>query len=492
MHLRVLRGAGLTLVALVGTVGLVLTASMTPLVQLTATALIMGGTWMKGAVERPYMDEMNKTYLHLAPDELFGVRTPEEFWPATGPNDITFDASVALGVLSLHNAIATIPGQKIVLSYSQSGNIATRAKRDLDALRTLGVQVPTADELSFVFLANPNRPNGGILARFPGLYIPILGVTFDGATPDDIYKSIDVAREYDLIADAPKYPLNLLADLNALMGYLYLHPDYRSDAINLEDPSTYQSYTSGNTTYYLVHTESLPLLYPFRDVKILTPVLDLIEPTLRVLIDLAYDRTPENMGVPTPAGLLPHIDLRKLASDLHTAVHLGVRNALADVGIRIDDDARPHAEHDVALEKTTPEKVASAVSAPAVPEPAGAREQVTDTPKPDPDTEDPEVITDVDNTVRAEADIRATVKDEKPSNRRATVERIRQSVRQALAPKASDPVKPEDSGGDPHPRVHRSGQTDSSPPKSLGKRTESGGTHEKPRRQTRAGHSDAA
>src|SRR5262249_49500252 len=138
---------------------------------------------------------------------------------------------------------------------------------------------------------------------------------------------------YDMIADFPKYPLNLLADLNALAGYIYLHPNYGSSVINLDDPTTYQSYTSGNTTYYLVHTEHLPLLEPLRGIGILKPVLDLAEPTLRVLIDLAYDRTPANMGVPTRAGLIPHIDMEKLAKDLAAAAKEGVHNALADLGI---------------------------------------------------------------------------------------------------------------------------------------------------------------
>ncbi|MGL5444876.1 MAG: PE-PPE domain-containing protein, partial [[Mycobacterium] stephanolepidis] len=47
------------------------------------------------------------------------------------------------------------------------------------------------------------------------------------------------------------------------------------------------------STYYVVHTEHLPLLQPLRDLT--NPigasfVLDAIEPTLRVFIDMAYDR----------------------------------------------------------------------------------------------------------------------------------------------------------------------------------------------------------
>ncbi|MEV0674423.1 PE-PPE domain-containing protein [Mycobacterium sp. NPDC050441] len=522
MHIRVLRGVALTLVALIGTVGLVVTASMSTLVQLAATALIMGGTGMK-ALGDPhqwgsgtYVDQVNNTYLsdrHLDEDDLKWVSTPEQFWPATSLTDISFDTSVARGVLSLNNAVLTTPGDKVVVGYSQSANIATREKRNLAELRAQGATVPSADELSFVFVANPNRPNGGILARFEGLYIPILGVSFDGATPDDEYQTIDVARQYDLIADFPKYPLNVLADLNALMGYIYLHPNYGSSVVNLNDPSTYQSYTSGNTTYYLVHTEHLPLLQPLRGIGILTPALDLVEPTLRVLIELGYDRTPANMGVPTRAGLIPRIDLDKLASDLRAAAEEGVRNALADLGIKTGDTARVHTETVATLDKSAPGKVTLNTPVPAVSplertrlhltgihpstDNAPLAQDAANTPKADPETTDPEVKTDVDTTVAAEADpeVKAEVDTEVPLKPRPTSERIRQSLRQALSPKkASDDIKAEVSGDDPRPtrRIPHSDESGSAQPKFGTAKTKDSDTQGKPRRQHRAGHSDAA
>ncbi len=148
------------------------------------------------------------------------------------------------------------------------------------------------------------------------------------------------------------------------MGYVYLHPNYGSSVVDLNDPSTYDSYTSGNTTYYLVHTEHLPLLQPFRDIGIPTPVIDLVEPTLRVLIELAYDRTPANMGVPTRAGLIPHINLDKLASDLRAAAEEGVRNSLAGLGINTADTADRHTETVAALDKSVTEEVTPGVSTP--------------------------------------------------------------------------------------------------------------------------------
>jgi hypothetical protein len=64
-----------------------------------------------------------------------------------------------------------------VFGYSQSSTVATYEKNYRIAHRSIGTTV------SFVLTSNPNRPNGGILERFVCLYIPIIGVTFNGATP---------------------------------------------------------------------------------------------------------------------------------------------------------------------------------------------------------------------------------------------------------------------------------------------------------------------
>ncbi|MFT9593290.1 PE-PPE domain-containing protein, partial [Mycobacteroides abscessus subsp. abscessus] len=69
----------------------------------------------------------------------------------------------------------------------------------------------------------------------------------------------------------------------------------RIDPAALDDPDNPNvvKTVQGNTTYYLVRAEHLPLLQPLRDLT--NPigasfVLDAIEPTLRVFIDMAYDR----------------------------------------------------------------------------------------------------------------------------------------------------------------------------------------------------------
>ncbi|WP_158240327.1 PE-PPE domain-containing protein [Mycobacterium hubeiense] len=352
--------AFLAVLAVICTVVLALASTMTTIVTLAATtALIMGGTGMK-TPSQGFMDLVNDTYLGLdtAVDRLQWVQTPEHFWPATGLSDMTFDASVAKGVLRLDNDIRATPGTKVVVGYSQSGRIAAIEKRNLNYLREQGAAgVPSPDELSFLLLANPNRPNGGILKRLEGLYIPILGATFDGATPNDDYVTVDVARQYDAIADFPEYPLNLLADLNALAGYFYIHPYYGPDVVDLTDPTRYQMHTEGNTTYYLVYTENLPILQPLRDLGVPEPVVDLVQPVLRELIELGYDRTPARMGTPTRAKLFRDIDLEKLADDLADAVDEGVNDALTGLGLRGPaterDPKTPEAPADNALAGTS-------------------------------------------------------------------------------------------------------------------------------------------
>ena len=62
------------------------------------------------------------------------------------------------------------------------------------------------------------------MARFPGLYVPILDLSFDGPAPTDTrFDTVVVTRQYDGFADFPLYPLNAIADVNAVLGFLYVH-----------------------------------------------------------------------------------------------------------------------------------------------------------------------------------------------------------------------------------------------------------------------------
>ena len=80
---------------------------------------------------------------------------------------------------------------------------------------------PTAPHIDFVLGGDPNVPNGGLFARFPGLYIPILDFSLNGPEPTDTpFDTVIFARQYDGIADFPLYPLNLVADPERGAGLL--------------------------------------------------------------------------------------------------------------------------------------------------------------------------------------------------------------------------------------------------------------------------------
>ena len=377
------RAARNTIVAAVAVLLAVLLTSLstvTAAVTMAATtALIMGGSGLGNPVVTTdagicipipnYLPNVEKYY--IAPNStcqpstcrLVPVVTPEGLLPPIiGP--ITYDQSVAEGVTDLATALQTqLAGhpddQVVIFGYSQSGDIITKTKR-IFAADPSGA--PSTSQVSFVVAGNTNRPNGGILARFPGVHIPGLNITFDGAAPTDTgYRTTDVAFEYDPVADFPEYPINLLADLNSLAGALGVHATYPNPYLPIPpgvpffptalpngytpaelqqamtDPANRQ--TTGDTTYITIPTKNLPLLQPVLDIGadthtsfVVKPIVDLVQPTLRVLVDLGYDRTTP-YGVPTPARLLPTIDPGTLAAHLAQAVGQGVRQALTDVGV---------------------------------------------------------------------------------------------------------------------------------------------------------------
>lgn len=335
---------------------LIATPPVTAEVTLAATALYMGGTAHPLSVPRDspdfigsYVDGMADTYIR--PSGLCAggdpgcttasVYTPQDFLPVTGWRSMTFDRSVAVGLANLDSCLrglsclmslapfhsmATQALQDTVytvMSYSQSGRIATLQKRQL-------IDEPVTAAVSFAFTANPNRPNGGILQRFAGAFIPGLGVTFDGATPTGSSTSnplttVDVARQYDAIADFPTNPLNLLADLNALLGYFFVHPR----PTGFSEPELQGQYQ--DSTYYLVPTPILPLLMPLAAVPLLGPLLaEVLDPPLRVLVEAGYDRTV-NPGAPSRANVRYAPDPKKTLTDFIRAIPTGWDNGIASL-----------------------------------------------------------------------------------------------------------------------------------------------------------------
>ena len=283
------------------------------------------------------------------------VTTPEEYWPITGflrlvelaigdprlggldgpawPDeplsklsglfDLTIDQSIRAGVTDLETSMTKYGNDHLVIyGYSQGAAVVVQEKRKLAEQYPVGTAAP---DIEFVLGGDTNLPNGGLNSRFPGLYIPILDLTFNGPEPTDTpFRTDVITRQYDGAADFPLYPLNVVADLNAVLGFLYLHThpfdvslaDETSAPIVSTDPS-------GKSSYYFFETRDLPLFAPLRTLGVPEPLIDVIEPFFRAVVDLGYDRSVAPWE-PTPARLIPQLDPAKAAGDVVTAIGEGM------------------------------------------------------------------------------------------------------------------------------------------------------------------------
>jgi hypothetical protein len=196
---------------------------------------------------------------------------------------------------------------------------------------------PVGKTVSFVLTSNINRPNGGLLERFVGAYIPYLGITFNGATPTDSDKSaplmtVDIVRQYDGWVDFPLNPLNLLADLNASLGALFLHGDNFNVWGPLQLQGSYQ-----DTAYYLAPSQVLPLLIPLAQIPLIgLPLAKALDPPLRVLVETGYNRTI-NPGQPTPVDFLYTPNPADTMKDFIVAIPTGWDDAIAQMTGQADN-----------------------------------------------------------------------------------------------------------------------------------------------------------
>lgn len=299
------------------------------------TALMMGGTGEPILSDR-VLAIIDSAYIRpiFGPNNPVAQYTPEQWWPFIG--NLSLDQSIAQGVTLLNNGInAELQNghDVVVFGYSQSAAVATNEIRALMALPP--GQAPDPSRLAFTLIGNINNPNGGVLERYVGLYLPFLDMSFNGATPPDSpYQTYMYTGQYDGYAHNPQYPLNILSDLNAFMGIRWVHNAYpftAAEVANAVPLPTSPGYT-GNTHYYMFLTQDLPLLQPIRAIPFVgTPIAELIQPDLRVLVDLGYGYGYAD--VPTLASLFAPINPIAVASALATGTVQGPQAALVSIGL---------------------------------------------------------------------------------------------------------------------------------------------------------------
>ncbi|QEN14929.1 PE-PPE domain-containing protein [Mycolicibacterium sp. ELW1] len=375
------RSAMVAVLATLAAIVLAVTSTITSAVSLAAVALIVPGTGTPDPSVPPlgtnYMQNAVNYYIQPLDPACATVCTPEpvpytaQFWPFPfagwgGLNGAKWNVSVASGVQSLNDQIdaantADPGGDVVIFGYSQGATVSNIVKRQLADAN--GGVIP--DRYSFVLIGDPQRPNGGLFERLAWLgTVPVLDATFGQPAPTDTtvlpaVNTTDIAFQYDGVADFPANPLNLLADLNALAGFWYIHGNYLSprgtqpstelpygytipeleQAIDCsQSPKNCQTYN--DTLYITIPAKTLPIMQPLLDIgaatgttAIIKPFVDLISPVTRVLIETGYDRS--NYGQPTPFTIFTPINPVKLSVDLAKAAVQGIHDALGDLGVAV-------------------------------------------------------------------------------------------------------------------------------------------------------------
>jgi hypothetical protein len=318
-------------------------ATIPPFTALDLTYFI-GGTGTP-IPSQSFVTRANNLYVRSV-NALTTLVTPEQLYPLTGVKSLVLDTSVSEGVTildqALYNSIHNNGQSVTVFGISQSAIISSLEMRNLaNGTSMFGATPPDVSQLNFVLTGNEMNPNGGLLSRFPNLSLPALGLTFYGSTPADTpYHVANYTLEYDGFADFPKYPINFISDLNAMAGIIFVHPTYLNltlDQVNSATQlATSPGYT-GNTSYYIIHHENLPLLEPVRAIPVIgTPLADLIQPDLKVIVNLGYgdpnfgySTSPANL--PTPFGLFPSVGADTIINALSTGTQQGIQAFTADL-----------------------------------------------------------------------------------------------------------------------------------------------------------------
>ncbi|WP_349268838.1 hypothetical protein MPNTM1_03946 [Mycolicibacterium parafortuitum] len=342
----------------------------------STTALIMGGTGHPLSTPpdtvpyvRKYLDEAVNNYISpastaanqsgITPEPYNGVAliTPAEGAPNYGT--MTVRESVSAGLAALDRCITSqvcdynqdvgslppsLSDPFVVFGYSQSAVIALLEKARLADEFAVG----EGPDVSFVVIAGP-RPNGGLTARdTTGVVIPLLlGVKRDELITEPVrtdtqYSTVDIAIQYDGLVDFPLNPLNLLAVMNAYAGMVALHSAYSEHM--LSDAAVLNQGQYGDTRYYLIPSNVLPLLKPIEDIPVIGRILaDSWDPVLRVIVESAYDRGT-SPGQPTPFDVLYKEDPIRFIQSILIAIPTGLDNGFETIfGVRPLGTDRPGA-----------------------------------------------------------------------------------------------------------------------------------------------------
>ncbi len=263
------------------------------------------------------------------------VGYPRTAGPLFGPCAPFANQSIAIGTDAVLAKLRAAEGPSVVSGLSLGAVTADAVQRALDA----DPNGPPADRVTFIVAADPSRvtPLTTAIGTFlpVGLRVPVLGWTVSRPAPESAYDTVVVVGEYDPIADFPDRPWNLLAVLNAVMSFNYVHSE-ASLSVPADIPAgnivTQTNSTGATTTTYLVPTTELPLVKPFTGL-LPAPVIAAATAFLKPIVDRGYSRNDAVTGNTAPH-LQPAAGLPVLA-----------RSARAVASVRVGPQTRRESVH---------------------------------------------------------------------------------------------------------------------------------------------------
>ena len=244
------------------------------------------------ATDGPLVPQINAHYYDCHGCTATIVVYPRTAGPLFGPGAPFTDESIAIGAGKAVDDVHNAAGPSVISGLSLGAMTADAAQRALDA----DPGRPPASAVSFIVAGDLSRAtplSTGIGSFFPvGFRIPLLGWTVARPPSESPYDTVVVVGEYEWAADPPNRPWNLLADLNALVGFNYNHSPAALTTPAQVPPENIVTTTNSEgatTTTYLVPSPELPLLKPFD--KILAPaVISAVNHVLKPMVDRGYSR----------------------------------------------------------------------------------------------------------------------------------------------------------------------------------------------------------
>ncbi|MGY4708728.1 PE-PPE domain-containing protein [Mycolicibacterium sp. CBM1] len=250
--------------------------------------------------------QIGANYYDSAEATKLVVPYPGSLWPITGRDTPRLGPSVDAGTDNLDGAIRESDGQPVVVSGLSQGTLVLDAEQ---ARLANDPNAPAPDQLTFVKAGDPSA----LFQKYfkPGTYLPFLDYTVPYPVESQ-YDTKNVVAQYDIFADPPDRPGNVLALANAVVAGGRGHTASafsNPEQVAPQNVSVSTNDRGATTTTYFIPANELPLTGILREVGVPDGIADDADKVMRPMVDKAYGPAPDKKQGPV-------VDVSKLRTQL--------------------------------------------------------------------------------------------------------------------------------------------------------------------------------